>query len=432
MDMSGSDDPAARLRAEMVAHLSGPGGLADSRVAAVFCQVPRHLFVPGAELSEAYANQPIVTHRRDGMPTSSASQPSIVAAMLEQLNPPSGGSILEIGAGTGYNAALLSGLVGPSGRVVTIDIDPEVADEARSHLSTACISNVEVICGDGALGRAEGAPYDGIIVTASASDLAPAWVDQLAPAGRLVLPLSIRGMQQCVAFTPDGGHLRSVAVCDGGFMPLAGVMASTDIRQQVPGHPGVLVQAASRTQVDADLVASALKAPGPAAGLGLTASRREAYGLRRWLAFHEPAFAVVSYSGTPEGAGASGVPAITEFTRHGAVWRSALCLLGPAGFAALDSAGPPATGDGSGTGPGRMLELRVCVYGSAEAEATRLSELVRAWDAEGRPGAERLRIDAYPAGVLPPDVVGIVHAAPHTTFVISSAGALPQSDRKSY
>jgi protein-L-isoaspartate(D-aspartate) O-methyltransferase len=125
----------------------------------------------------------------------------MVAAMLEQLRPPEGGSVLEIGAGTGYNAALLSALVGASGRVVSIDIDPEVADEARSHLAEAGAANVEVICGDGAQGWAGRAPYDGIIVTAGASDLAPAWVSQLAPGGRLVMPLSIRGVQQCVALT---------------------------------------------------------------------------------------------------------------------------------------------------------------------------------------------------------------------------------------
>lgn len=199
--MTGSDDPAARLRAEMVAHLTERGELPDPRIAAAFGQVPRHLFVPQVSLPEAYADQAVITRYRDGLATSSASQPSIVAVMLDQLRPPPGGSILEIGAGTGYNAALLATLVGPSGRVVTIDIDPEVAGEAREHLSGAGITNAEVICGDGAVGWPGGAPYDGIIATAGATDLAPAWVTQLASRGRLVVPLSIRGAQQCVAFT---------------------------------------------------------------------------------------------------------------------------------------------------------------------------------------------------------------------------------------
>ncbi|MGH3123319.1 MAG: protein-L-isoaspartate O-methyltransferase family protein [Streptosporangiaceae bacterium] len=195
-------DAGASRRAGMVAHLRERGGLTDPRVAAVLGRVPRHVFVPGADLSEAYADEAIVTRYRDGWPVSSASQPAMVATMLEQLSLPEGGSVLEIGAGTGYNAALLSALVGPSGRVVTIDIDPEVADEARSHLAEAGAGNVDVICGDGAQGWAGRAPYDGIIITAGVSDLAPAWVSQLAPGGRLVVPLSIRGVQQCVALTP--------------------------------------------------------------------------------------------------------------------------------------------------------------------------------------------------------------------------------------
>ena len=124
----------------MVAHLRERRELTDPRVAAALGRVPRHVFVPGADLSEAYADQAIVTRYRDGWPVSSASQPAMVAAMLEQLGLPEGGSVLEIGAGTGYNAALLSALAGATGRVVTIDIDPEVADEARSHLAAAGFS----------------------------------------------------------------------------------------------------------------------------------------------------------------------------------------------------------------------------------------------------------------------------------------------------
>jgi protein-L-isoaspartate(D-aspartate) O-methyltransferase len=144
--MSRSGD-AAMLRAELVAQLRERGELSDPRVAAVLGQVPRHVFVPGAGLALAYADQSIVTRYRDGVPASSASQPAIVAAMLELLDPPAGGRVLEIGAGTGYNAALLAALVGPAGRVVTVEIDRDVAGEARARLSGAGITNVEVICG---------------------------------------------------------------------------------------------------------------------------------------------------------------------------------------------------------------------------------------------------------------------------------------------
>ena len=412
-------DPGAGLRAELVAQLTEHGELTDPRVAAVLGEVPRHTFVPRVGLAEAYADQAIVTRYRDGLPASSASQPAIVATMLEQLSPPPGGSVLEVGAGTGYNAALLSSLVGRSGRAVTVDIDPEVAAEARNHLSEAGIANVEVICGDGALGWPAGGPYDGIIVTAGASDLAPAWFAQLAAAGRLVVPLSIMGVQQCVAFARADGHLRSVAVCEAGFMPLTGAMANADIRLPVPGHPGVHVLAAAETEVHAGLVSDAMTARGPTTDIGTTASALEVFGsLRRWLAFHHPASALLAYSGPAEGAEASGVPRLLEFPHDGNVQRSSPCLLGAAGFAVLDVAGREAPAGWSGLDT--TFALAVCACGQAEQEAVRLGELVSAWDAANRPAADRLRIDAYPSGFAVPDTEGSVHPATHATFVVSS------------
>ena len=413
--MGGSGDAGAALRADLVALLTERGSVSDPRVAVALGQVPRHVFVPAAELADAYADQAIVTHHRDGVPTSSASQPAIVAAMLEQLSPPPGGSILEIGAGTGYNAALLSELVGPSGRVVTVDIDPEVADEARGHLSQAGVANVAVICGDGAVGWADGAPYDGIIVTASVADLAPAWIAQLRPGGRLVAPLSIRGVSQSVALTgADGGRLRSVAVCEAMFMPLTGAMANSDRHLPVPGCPGIRVQSTAGSQVDAGVIAAALDDPGPTVAIGVTVSSREVFGgLRRWLAFTEPATALLSYTGTKPGAEASGVPAVFPFARHGLTGQASPCLPGPAGFAVLDRAGPAAAAEGPVRN--RTLELAVRGYGEAGQQAARLADLVTAWDAAGRPGIDRLHIDAYPSGTSPSAASTTPQPAAHTT-----------------
>lgn len=418
--MSTSEDPASTLRAEMVAQLKRRGGLSDPRVAAALAEVPRHLFVPASALSEAYGDQAIPTHYDDGVPTSSASQPAIVATMLEQLDPPAGGSVLEIGAGTGYNAALLSRLVGPSGRVVTVDINADVADEARDHLSRAGITNVKVICGDGASGWIAGAPYDGVIATAGASDLAPAWVDQLAAEGRLVLPLSIRGVQQCVAFARADGYLRSVAICECGFMPLAGAMANTDAREPVPGHPSVYVQTAAGMEVDLGVVGTALDDQRTKADIGINCSVREVFGsLRRWLAFHEPTFASLTYIGPPELADASGVPRVLDFPGRGVAQRSSPCILGPAGFAAVDLAKPPTGVEDSALDT--RLDLAVRGYGEAQPEIDKLRDSMTAWDTAGRPGADRLRILAYPSDGLPPEVEGGVHFALNTTFVVSSA-----------
>jgi len=417
--MNGQQDRSARLRAELVEHLAEDRELTDARVAAAILEVPRHLFVPGVGLAEAYADEAIVTHYRDGLPVSSASQPAIVAAMLEQLSPPTGGAVLEVGAGTGYNAALLAALVGPSGRVVTVDINPEVVVEAENHLSAAGVANVEVIRGDGASGWADRAPYDGIIVTAGASDLAPAWLSQLAPTGRLVVPLSIRAVQQCVAFARADGHLRSLAVCEAGFMPLTGAMANADIRLPVPGRTGVHVLAAPGTGVDAGLIGGAMDVRGPAAAVGISATALEVFGsLRRWLAFRDPAAAALMYSGPVAGADASGVPQVLEHPLGGQVQRSSPCLLGATGFAILDAVRRGALVAGAGLRTELDLAVRTC--GSADEEARRLGELVKAWDAAIRPGADRLRIDAYPAGAAVPDNEGSVHRARHTTFVVSS------------
>ena len=139
-----------------------------------------------------------------GLPVSGCTQPAITAIMLQQLEVRPGQRVLEIGAGTGYNAALLAHLVGATGRVVTVDLDEDIVVEARRRLAACGFERVTVCCGDGGFGWPLEAPYDRIILTAGAWDVAPAWVDQLAPAGRLLLPLSLcRWVQYSIAFDPS-------------------------------------------------------------------------------------------------------------------------------------------------------------------------------------------------------------------------------------
>ena len=124
-----------------------------------------------------------------------------MAIMLEQLNPQPGHRVLEIGAGTGYNAALMGHLVGDSGLVITVDIDDDLVESAREHLGSAGLHRVSVVCGDGGLGYADRAPYDRIILTVGAWDIVPAWWKQLKLGGRLLLPLEVKGgVQKSVAF----------------------------------------------------------------------------------------------------------------------------------------------------------------------------------------------------------------------------------------
>lgn len=226
------------LRSRMLDRLTAMWGrpLADD-VADAMTVVPRHVFVPEVSPSEAYGSGAVVTHRDEqGVPTSSASAPGTVAGMLEQAQVRTGQRVLEVGAGTGYNAALLAHLVGPSGSVITIEYDAEVAEAARTHLAAYGADRVRVVTGDGTLGAAKDGPFDRILVTAGAWDVAPAWIDQLAPAGRVVLPLRLRGLTRVVAFERNGAGLRSVSVVEDGFIPMKGIGAMPE--KNVPLGPG--------------------------------------------------------------------------------------------------------------------------------------------------------------------------------------------------
>ncbi|WP_199546305.1 methyltransferase, FxLD system [Streptomyces sp. N35] len=211
-------------QALMVTTLSQQQVIRSPAVEAALGHVPRHRFVPEAPLDVAYDAYEAVVIKTgpDGSALSSASAPAVVAAMLEQLQAQRGDRVLEVGAGTGYNAAVLAELVGPTGQVVTIEYDLEVAERARQALAAAGINNVTVLHGDGEFGHAAAAPYDRIIVTAGAWDVAGAWVEQLAPHGRLVVPLRLPWpMSVALERTPDG-TLASLSTETCGFIPVEG------------------------------------------------------------------------------------------------------------------------------------------------------------------------------------------------------------------
>lgn len=218
-----TDTAPETLRASMVEHILNTGHARSAPVEQALRQVPRHRFLPAATITDAYADLAVITKRgSDGAALSCASVPTVVAMMLDQLDVHPGHHILEIGAGTGYNAALLAHLTGPTGQVSTIDIDPDVTTAARRALDATGHGHVHVITRDGALGAPEHAPYDRIILTVGAWDLPPALSNQLAPAGRLVVPLRWRGQTRSIAFTHHGAGLRSDSVQLCGFVPMIG------------------------------------------------------------------------------------------------------------------------------------------------------------------------------------------------------------------
>ena len=202
-----------------------PVGTSDPRVLDAIRAVPRHAFVPGASLADAYNPELAVITKRDngGTALSCASVPCLVGAMLEQLDVRDGQHVFEAGAGTGWNAALLATLAGLDGHVSTIDIDPELCAQAAASLERAGFPGVRVVTGDAALGVVEDAPYDRAIVTIGSLDVPPDWFDQLKPGGRLVVPLRWRGQTQSVALVlGEDGILRSDGVFLCGFVPMTG------------------------------------------------------------------------------------------------------------------------------------------------------------------------------------------------------------------
>jgi protein-L-isoaspartate(D-aspartate) O-methyltransferase len=229
---------AESLRTALVQQLVAAGTIRDERVAAAFEAVPRHVFVPGAPLDIAYADDVVpMKQNQAGVVTSSVSQPSIVALMLQQAVIRPGDRVLEIGSG-GYNAALMRELAGPDGAVTSVDIDPEVTGRARESLDEAGYGDVAVVRADGAFGVPERAPYDRIVVTVTAWDIAGAWLRQLRPDGRIVVPLRMRGQTRSIAFDLVGDHLESRSTTLCGFVSMQG--AGADYERLVPLQEGGL------------------------------------------------------------------------------------------------------------------------------------------------------------------------------------------------
>jgi protein-L-isoaspartate(D-aspartate) O-methyltransferase len=183
--------------------------------------------------------------------------------MLEQLGVQPGQRVLEIGAGTGYNAALLQHLVGDAGQVTTIDLDDDIVAGARTALAAAGYPSVRVVLGDGALGCPDGAPYDRVIATAgTTTDLPPAWLEQLAADGRLVVPARIRGsVTRSITFERAGDCWRSRDSEMCGFMPLRGTAADPRRGVALTAEGDVTLEVHPEQTVDQQALTGLLERP---------------------------------------------------------------------------------------------------------------------------------------------------------------------------
>jgi protein-L-isoaspartate(D-aspartate) O-methyltransferase len=186
------------------------------RVMAQLDRVPRHRFVPAHSAGEAYDNRPLPIGYGQTI-----SQPYIVALMTDLLDPEPGDVVLEVGTGSGYQAAVLAGLVR---RVYTLEIIPPLAGSAAARLEQLGYDNVEVRVGDGYHGWAEHAPYDGIVVTAASRDVPPPLIRQLKPGGRMIIPVGGAFFAQELLLVEKAadGSVATQQILPVRFVPLTG------------------------------------------------------------------------------------------------------------------------------------------------------------------------------------------------------------------
>jgi protein-L-isoaspartate(D-aspartate) O-methyltransferase len=384
MTDTGEATRARALRASLLDELRERGDVVGDHVAAAFAAVPRHRFIPEVPPETAYANDAVTTKRNSrGHAISSVSAPWVQARMLELSGLGTGMRALEIGSG-GYNAALMAEIVGQRGEVVSVDIDREVADRASALLAETGYHRVLVRCADGTYGAGELTPrggFDAIIVTTQAPDLPPAWIDQLAGKGRLVVPLSLRGTRQILAFEHDGGHLRSRGRTECGFVGMQGDnrhgghtihLSGEDLRLTVDDDQ----------QADAEALRAALaSSPQSTVWTGVTLRGNEGVlpSLDLWLISTLDPCARI-YAGT------------RAVERGLSGWTIATAATWEGGTLAYITIRPDTASSPGG------FELGVHAYGPRrEALSERLADRVRAWDSGGHRGSVEPTVRVYPA-----------------------------------
>jgi len=211
----------AQQREEMVETQLKNRDIANELVLEAMRKVPRHLFMPASVRQYAYIDSPVPIGEGQTI-----SQPYIVGLMTQTVDPRPGDRALEVGTGSGYQAAVLGELVQ---EVYTIEIVPVLAERAGKVLSESGYDNVEVRQGDGYQGWPEKAPFDIILITAAPEEIPQPLIDQLAEGGRLVVPVGPQGeIQTLTLVTKEKGEVKRAYITDVRFVPMTGEV------QQVP------------------------------------------------------------------------------------------------------------------------------------------------------------------------------------------------------
>ncbi|MBC5816703.1 MAG: methyltransferase domain-containing protein [Candidatus Eremiobacteraeota bacterium] len=357
---------AFELRQQLADKLKRDGALRDAAVERAVRAVPRHLFSPDTPLESAYEDRVLRLKDEGGVVLSTISQPAMIVEMLQQLRIAPGHRVLEIGTGSGYTTALLATLTGPTGCVVSIDLESDLVEAAQQRFEEFGLLHVHASAADGALGEAAYAPYDRVLLTVCAADIVAAWWEQLARGGRIVLPLSLRGVQKSIAFAELHGVLESESIVDCGFLMLRG-----------PSLPD--------ERVERDRIRAIARAEVPVRRLAAEISERDLYaGLMLWIALQDDHFCRIDKSEEQ-------YPAV------------GLCIGDSLALLVLH----PVRG--------------IASFGSELGLGRRLSDLVAAWDAAGRPGKRGMHVTAVRsrAETKVPEGASFAVRRPETTFYVS-------------
>ncbi len=387
-------DPELLLK-RMVDRLA-KGPIRTPAIEQAFRQVPRHHFLPDIPLDEVYRDQNVTTKEEGGVRLSSSTAPWVMASMLEQLQPEPGQRILEVGTGTGYNAAILARLVTDTGEISTVDVDDEVIRGAVQGLARAGhdghktpkgAARVTARASDGFLGDPDGAPWDAMLVTVRTATIPRAWVEQISPGGRLVVPFALRSVrhgQLSVGFEVREDHLVGSSYVDCDFILPRGDMSMVGRDLQLRDSRGLLWSDAGG-DLSTEQILGLFDHPAYHRLAPIQADVRELIeDFQMWLVAHDAdSFSLVARDEH------LAWEKLTPMIERPGQFRGAGGLCDGSGLAML------------GFSPSR--ELVIVSHGSPTC-ADRLSDRLLRWHEAGRPGRKQMRMSVYPSGHGPTPV----------------------------